>query len=126
MEILEAYRHTLDVAGDLRVSGIKTEITQSRSNHDQEENGLPKSMWVQIIFHPTKQAQVDAINQTLDELGWACIVFDTSGHPGQRQWDVDWSFAVLDAPDGEWEARRKEVEGMIDGMGGDGAAEDRR
>ncbi len=115
MEILEAYRRTLDAAGDLRVDGIKTEFTQSRSDHDQEENGLPKSMWVQIVFHPTTKKQVAAINQTLDELEWACIVFDTSGHPGQRQWDVDWSFGVTDTPDGEWEAARKEVEGMIDG-----------
>ncbi len=118
MELLEAYRRTLDAAGDLRVDGIKTEITQSLSNHDQEENGLPKAIWVKIVFHPTDQAQVDAINKKLDELGWACIVFDTSGHQGQRQWDVDWSFEVVDTPDGEWEGRRKEVEDMIDGMGG--------
>ncbi len=120
MEILEAYRRTLDAAGDLRVDGIKTEFTQSRSDHGQVEDGLPKSMWVKIVFHPTTKKQVAAINQTLDELGWACIVFDTSGHPGQRQWDVDWSFEVLATPDGEWEAKRKGVEGMIDGMG-DGA-----
>ncbi len=126
MELLEAYKRTLNAAGDLRVDGIKTEITQSRSGHDQEEDGLPKSMWVQIIFHPTTKKQVAAINQTLDELGWASIVFDTSGHPGQRQWDVDWSFEVLGTPDGEWEVRRKEVEDMIDGMGGDGATESRR
>lgn len=126
MELLEAYKCAMNAAGDLRVDGIKTEFKQSRSDHAQEEDGLPKSMWVQIIFHPTKQSQVDTINQKLDELGWACIVFDTSGHPGQRQWDIDWSFEVMDTPDGEWEGRRKEVEDMIDGMGGDGAAEDRR
>ncbi len=114
MELLEAYRQTLNAAGDLRVDGIKTEITQSRSDHAQEEDGLPKSMWVQIIFHPTRQAQVAAINKAADELGWAGIVFDTSGHPGQRQWDIDWSFEVQDTPDGEGEAGRQEVEDMID------------
>ncbi len=114
MELLEAYRQTLNAAGDLRVDGIKTEITQSRSNHDQEENGLPKSMWVQVVFHPTRKAQEAAINKTLDELGWAGIVFDTSGHPGQRQWDIDWSFEVQDTPDGEGEAERQDVEDMID------------
>ncbi len=96
------------------MDGIKTEFKQSWSDHAQVEDGLPKSMWVQIIFHPTSQAKVAAINKALDELGWACIVFDTSGHPGQRQWDIDWSFEVRDTPDGEWEIRRKEVEDMID------------
>ena len=68
------------------------------------------------MFRPKTKNQVDTINKKADELGWAGIVFDTSGHPGERDWEVDWSFHLEDTPDGEWEAARKDVENMIDGM----------
>ena len=122
MEILEAYEKTLEAARDLQRGGIKTKITPSKSTNRNPDNQLPRDKWVIVELFPKTDQEVASINQALNELGWAGLVFDVSGHPGQREWAIDWSFEVGPTPDGEWEAARADVEGMIDGMGGDGAS----
>lgn len=117
MDILEAYRRTLGAAEELRAVGIEVEINPSKSEKAQGEDPLPRDKWVIVTFRPKNEEQVDAINRKADELGWAGIVFDTSGHPGERDWEIDWSFDVRDTPDGEGPAGREEVEDLIDEMG---------
>lgn len=119
MEILEAYNKTLEAARELQRGGIRVKVTPSESTNKDPQNQLPRDKWVIIQLFPKTEQAVASINQVLDELGWAGIVFDTSGHPGQREWAIDWSFEAGPTPDGEWQAARAEVEGMIDKMDGE-------
>lgn len=116
MDILEAYNETLAAAQDLRQYGIDVEITPSPEGVARDE-GLPRDKWVDIIFRFKTKAQAKFIKRRADELGWAGIVFDTGGAKGERDWAIDWSFEVRPAPDTEWQARREDVEKMIN-MGG--------
>ena len=113
MDIIKAYQETVDAALELRGEGIDIKITPSGSEHSAEEGGLPRDKWVQVEFFVETKAQSDAVNQRTRELNWKGIQFDGSGHPGQRQWDLDWSFQVTGIPDGDYEAAGDEVEDMI-------------
>ena len=120
MDILEAYKRTLEAAEELRTGGIEVKITPSKSDNDGTDEVLPRGKWVIIEFFPKNKEEAQTIMKKADELGWAGIMFDTSGgcsgsRRPQRQWEVDWSFDVGDTPDGEWEAARHEVEDMIEG-----------
>lgn len=116
MTLLEAYQRTLDVAVELREVGIDVKITPSKSPKQKtDEDPLPKDKWVIIQFFVQDKDQAAAVRKKATELGWAGIVFDTSGHPGEREWAIDWSFDIGATPDGDWEAKGDEVEDMIDG-----------
>lgn len=116
MEILKAYELVRDTALELRQEGIDVKVIPSDSNEAPEERGLPREKWIRIEFSPKTNAQAKSINKKTKELNWSGIRFDTSGHPGQRQWDLDWSFKVGDVPDAEWEKAGDEVEDMIQEM----------
>ena len=116
MEILKAYQLVLDAAVELREEGIDIKIIPSDSDEDPEESNLRREKWIRIEFSPKTNAQAKSINKKTKELNWSGIRFDTSGHPGQRQWDLDWSFKVGDVPDAEWERAGDEVEDMISEM----------
>ncbi len=116
MDILKAYELVRDTGLDLRQEGMDVKIIQSDSDEAPEESGLPREKWIRIEFFPKTNAQAKSINKKTKELNWSGIRFDTSGHPGQRQWDLDWSFKVGDVPDAEWEKAGDEVEDMIQEM----------
>ncbi len=116
MEILKAYELVHDTGLELRQEGIDVKIIPSDSDVAPEENGLPREKWIRIEFFPKTNAQAKSINKKTKELNWSGIRFDTSGHPGHRQWDLDWSFKVGDVPDAEWEKAGDEVEDMIQEM----------
>ncbi len=116
MEISKAYELVVDTAIGLREEGIDLKITPSNSEESEEEGGLPRDKWIRLEFFVETKAQAKSINQKTKEFNWRGISFDTSGHPGQRQWDLDWSFEVTDGPDAEWERDGDEVEDMIDEM----------
>lgn len=114
MDILEAYKETLDAAQDLRQYGIQVEITPSQSDTERTDDSLPLDRWVDITFRFKTKAQAEMVKRRADELGWHGIGFDTSGTKGEREWQIDWSFRVNPVPDAEWQARREEVEDIID------------
>lgn len=117
MDILEAYQRTLDAVNDLREAGVIVKIRASKSPKKQEdEDPLPRGKWVIIEFFLKNHEEAHTIRKKANELGWAGITFDTSGHLGQRQWEIDWSFRLGDTPDGEWEAAGDDLEKMIDKM----------
>ncbi len=116
MEIHKAYELVLDTALELRQEGMEVKVIPSDSDEPAEEMGLPREKWVSIKFFPKTNTQAKSINQKTKELNWSGTRFDTSGHPGQRQWDLDWSFKVSDGPDAEWEKAGDEVEDMINEM----------
>ncbi len=117
MDILEAYEQTLEGAMDLGQYGIEVEITPSQSETKRGGECLPRDKWVDILFRFKTKAQAEIIKRRADELGGAGIVFDTGGSKGERDWAIDWSFAVHSAPDEEWQARREGVEKAINRMG---------
>lgn len=112
-DILEAYRLTLDAAEELRGWGIGVEIKPSKSDSVDPSDQLPREKWVIIVFTVSNQVEANTVRQKCRELGWRGIRFDTSGHPGERQWEVDWSFKIA-PPDGGWEAAGDDVEDIID------------
>lgn len=120
MDILKAYEETLAAARDLRPYGIEVEITPSKAPARQKEDPLPRDKWVDITFRFKTRQQADIVKKRADELGWAGITFDTSGTKNEREWQIDWSFQINPVPDGEWEARREDLEDMIEGMGSGG------
>ncbi len=120
MEILEAYNRTVEGAIELREEGIDIKITPSSSSKTEETYRLPTDKWIVIQFFVETLAKAAAVAKKADELGWLGIRFDTGGHPGEREWALDWSFDIGSTPDGEWQDARRQVEDMIDGKGEDG------
>lgn len=120
MEILEAYNRTLEAATELREVGIDIKITASSSTKTEEADQLPRDKWIGIKFFVATPIQAAAVAKKADELGWLGIRFDTGGTPGEREWEIDWSFDVGATPDGEWQDARRQVEDMIEGKGEDG------
>lgn len=120
MEIMEAYNRTVEAAIELREEGIDIKITASSSSKTEEMGRLPRDKWIIIQFFVKTSAQAVAVAKKADELGWFGMRFDTGGHPGEREWEIDWSFDVGATPDGEWQDARRQVEDMIDGKGEDG------
>ena len=116
MEISKAYVLAVDAALELREEGVNIKITPNTSEHPPEEGGLCRDKWIRIEFFVETAAQAQAIKKRVDELDWRGIRFDTSGHPGQRQWDLDFSFQATGVPNGEWQADGDDVEDMIDGQ----------
>ncbi len=113
MDILKAYQAAVDAALELKGEGIDIKITKSSSEHSGEEGGLPRDKWIQIEFFVETKAQSDAVHQRTRELNWKGIQFDGSGHPGLRQWDLDWSFQVTGIPNGDYEQAGDWVENSI-------------
>ncbi len=120
MEILEAYNRTVEAAIELREAGIDIKITASSSTKTEETDRLPRDKWIGIKFFVETPAQAAAVAMKADQLGWLGIRFDTGGTPGEREWEIDWSFDVGSTPDGEWQDARRQVEDMIEGKGEDG------
>jgi len=117
----EAYELTLKAVTSLESAGIKIKIAPSSSRTDleliqkynQPERVAPDK-WVNVSFFPETPAKAQLILKKARNLGRLGISFDTGGEPnGQRDWELDWSFAYRGVPDFKKEQSQQIVEDLI-------------
>jgi len=116
----EAYELTLRTVSSLKSAGIRITITPSRSRTDpkliakynQPERVAPDK-WVNVSFLTQTQSEAQLIHEKARNLGRLGIMFDTGGDSGQRDWELDWSFAYRGNPDFAKEAAQQTVEDLI-------------
>jgi len=117
----QAYDLTLKAVKSLESAGIEIKITPSQSRTDlelvtkynQPERVAPEK-WVSVSLFPKTQAEAQLILKKARNLGRLGISFDTGGEPnGQRDWELDWSFAYRGVPDFQKEQAQQTVEDLI-------------
>lgn len=98
--IVEALEITLSTVKELKKEGVKVDIMPHTL--DPEGNvevtvtskNLPIEKWCHVglrCFTPTQQRLLQNSEDNLHKLG---ISFDTGSGFGQRDWELDWSFAL--------------------------------
>ena len=121
MTATEAYELTLKAIASLESAGIAIKVTPSKSRTDleiiakyrQPERVAPEK-WVSVSLFPKTQAEAQLILKKARNLGRLGISFDTGGEPnGQRDWELDWSFAYRGVPDFQKEQAQQTVEDLI-------------
>ena len=121
MNVAEAYELTMQAVTSLESAGITIQVTPSQSRADQEliqkyrqpERVAPEK-WVTVAFLPKTQADAQLILKAVRNLGRLGISFDTGGGTdGQRDWELDWSFAYRGVPDFKKEQAQETVETLI-------------
>ncbi len=120
----EGYGLAMHAVDDIQSLGCRVEKTPSRSRNIQSTldkyrdmpGRVPPGMWFHVTFHTEDPEILKSIQAKAKHLGWRGICFDTGGCQGERDWELDWSFHVVDTPDGEQEMARDEVEDMIQGL----------
>lgn len=117
----QAYELTMQAVKSLESAGIAIKITPSKSRTDleliakyrQPERVVPNK-WVSVAFLPKTPAEAQLILKAARNLGRLGISFDTGGEPnGQRDWELDWSFAYRGVPDFAKEQAQETVETLI-------------
>lgn len=116
----EAYELTMQAVTSLESAGIKITITPSRSRTDPEliakynqPERVAPDKWVTVSFFPQTQSEAQLIHKKARNLGRLGIMFDTGGDSGQRDWELDWSFAYRGNPDFDKEESKQAVEDLI-------------
>ena len=120
MTATEAYELTLQAVASLESAGIRIEITPSSSRTDleliqkynQPERVAPDK-WVNVSFFTETESETQLILKKARNLGRLGIAFDTGGMGGQRDWELDWSFAYRGVPDFTKEQAQQTVEDLI-------------
>lgn len=120
MNLNEAHQYALDTAKGMRDTGMKVKIVPSRSRdirttvekYGNKPGRVPPERWFHVTFYPKTDAHREMIQDMRKALGWLCMVFDTGGCGGERDWELDWSFHLVDMPDADRDALQDEVEGM--------------
>lgn len=117
----EAHELTLKAVTSLESAGIAIQVTPSKSRTDMElvqkyywpERVAPEK-WVSVAFFPKIQADAQLIVKKARNLGRLGIAFDTGGGTnGQRDWELDWSFAYRGIPDFTKEQAQEVVEDLL-------------
>lgn len=121
MTIQEAYDATIEKIAEFEYSGI--EVTRqphpSRNNPEmvQKYSGtdhLKPELWLHISFHVTDRNEAYRVRQAAHYLGLAGIIFDVGGAEGLRDWELDWSFHLVDPGESElWQEAGDYVEDII-------------
>ncbi len=121
MTIQEAYEATLEKVAELEQSGIVvtrqphpgkdvSKITKEYSGEDY----LEPELWMKISFHVEDRHGAYRVRQAAHYLGLAGIIFDVGGAEGLRDWEIDWSFHIVDAAENEqWQEAGDYVEDII-------------
>jgi len=129
MTSTEAYELTLKAVTSLESAGIKISITPSQSRTDLElvqkynrpERVAPEK-WVSVALFPKTPAEAQLILKKARNLGRIGISFDIGGEPnGQRDWELDFSFAYRGIPDFQKEQAQEAVEDLIQKFSDDDA-----
>ena len=123
----EAYDLTIQAVTSLESAGIAIKVTPSKSRTDLEiiaKYRLPERVapekWVTVAFFPKTPAEAQLILKAARNLGRLGIAFDTGGEPnGQRDWELDWSFAYRGTPDFTKEQAQETVEDLIQRLSDD-------
>lgn len=116
----EAYTVTMQAITSLESSGINIRITpfsfrtdlELITKYNQPERVTPDK-WVNVSFFPQNQFEAQLIHKKARNLGRLGIMFDTGGTNGQRDWELDWSFAYQGVPDFVKEEAQQTVEYLI-------------
>jgi hypothetical protein len=117
----EAYALTIQSVASIESAGIKIKVTPSSSRSDVEAiqkynqpERVSSDKWVKVSFFPQTPAEAQLILKKARNLGRLGITFDTGGEPnGQRDWELDFSFAYRGVPDFNKEASQEAVEELI-------------
>lgn len=117
----EACELTMQIVTSLGSAGIKITITPSSSRSDSEmiqkynqPERVSPDKWITVSFLTKTQSEVQLIHKKARNLGRLGIMFDTGGAPnGQRDWELDWSFAYRGIPDFAREESQQTVEDLI-------------
>lgn len=129
MTTIEAYELTMQAVKSLESAGIAIKITPSTARTDlelvqkynQPERVAPEK-WVNVSFFPQTQAEAQLILKKVRNLGRRGIMFDTGGGTdGQRDWELDFSFAYRGVPDFSKEQAQEAVEDLIQKFSDDDA-----
>ena len=129
MTTSEAYDLTIQAVTSLESAGIAIKVTPSKSRTDleiiakyrQPERVVPDK-WVSVAFLPKTPAEAQLILKAVRNLGRIGISFDTGGEPnGQRDWELDFSFAYRGVPDFSKEQAQEAVEDLIQRLGDEDA-----
>ena len=121
MNANEAYELTLKAVTSLESAGIAVQVTPASSRIDLElvqkynrtERVAPEK-WVSVALFPKTPDEAQLILKAVRNLGRLGIMFDTGGEPnGQRDWELDFSFAYRGAPDFKKEQAQETVETLI-------------
>ena len=123
----EAYELTLKAVASIESAGIAIKITPSTARTDLElvqkynrPERVAPNKWVSVAFLPKNQAVAQLILKKARNLGRLGISFDTGGEPnGQRDWELDWSFAYRGIPDFQKEQAQETVEELIQALSED-------
>ena len=117
----QAYELTMQAVTSLEAAGIAIQVTPASSRTDQEliqkyrqPVRVSPEKWVTVAFLPKTPADAQLILKAVRNLGRLGIMFDTGGGTdGQRDWELDWSFAYRGVPDFAKEQAQETVETLI-------------
>ena len=117
----EAHELTMQAVKSLESAGIEVKITPSKSRTDQEliqkyrqPERVAAEKWVTVALFPKTPGEAQLILKKARNLGRLGISFDTGGEPnGQRDWELDWSFAYRGVPDFTKEQAQEVVEDLL-------------
>ena len=116
LTIEEAFVEVIEFAKTLESGGVETLITPSKSESlGKGTNSLPREKWVRITFKPKVDKEAKAILDSVKALSLQGITFDMDGCPGERSWDIDWSFKVQAVPDKVFNAAANALDTHIRG-----------
>ena len=132
MNANEAHDYTMEVVRDLQAAGIAVTVRLYSSTEGRTANwpkhyadvlakygGQPgrasPEKWCNVNLKPHGEEQGRLIWEKQKHLGWMGIRFDSGGGCGGRDWELDWSFRLVEGgPDTEREAQVDMVNGLID------------
>lgn len=120
MTVDEALKLTMEEVNAILQRGVRIQVKPSTSCSDEElvkkydrPGRLKPDEWRHVTFFPKTDEHRALVHQKAMDLGRRGICFDSGGGDGERDWELDWSFHVAEAPDGELEERREDVERLI-------------
>lgn len=107
MNINEAYVYVMEMIDDIEKEGIKVTKVWPRSatkpdfieEYGNREDRLSPDLWRHVTFYPKTNEEHEFIFEKAKSLGWLKIGFDTGCGCGGRDWEIDWSFHIMEGED---------------------------
>jgi hypothetical protein len=119
----EAYDYAMEIVEELRATGITVTLKPTKSRNDPEcvakysgPDRVRPERWFHVTFSSSTPQQSVAIREKQTQLGWLGIHFDSGGMVGKRDWEFDWSFKYVGAPDGNREQSVNQTNDLIDAL----------
>lgn len=101
--VSDAFDATMTAVKRLEDAGVKVKITPTKSQNDEKTvkqydtpDRIEPNKWVSVSFFPKNDEEAKMIYEEGDKLRSLNISFDTGGGCGSRDWELDWSFTVME------------------------------